>query len=202
VDPSASALIARPVWLPQHFPATVIVTVAPEGFAASSLPDPRILPVLGELAGDGLHAVAEDDAGDHRIWFQHGDDPASAGVFLPFDEHFWWRHRNAARLKRRLDGKPSGPWPRQQRLSAFQIRRAALMLRAWDGVESGASRRVIAAVLINRTVETLRAVDWQNAPERRRLARILAAARRQIESDYLGWLIPHGPPGRHDRDQE
>lgn len=76
------------------------------------------------------------------------------------------------------------------------------MLRTWDGVESGASRRGIAAVLLNRHIEALRAVDWQNAPERRRLARILAAARRQIENNYLGWLTPHGPPGRHDRDQD
>ena len=70
------------------------------------------------------------------------------------------------------------------------------MLRASDGVESGASRRIVAAVLLNRTVETMRAVDWQNAPERRRLARILAAARQQIESGYLDWLVPHGSPGR------
>lgn len=172
----------------------------PEGFAASSLPDPATLPVLGELAGDGLHAIAEDEAGDHRLWLRNGDVPVSAGIFLPLDEHFWWRHRNAGRLKRRLDGRPSGPWPRQQRLSVFQIRRAALMLRAWDGVESGAPRRAVAAVLINRTVETLRAVDWKNAPERRRLARILAAARRQIERDYLQWLIPHGSGDCRDRD--
>lgn len=175
---------------------------APEGLAASSLPDPRTLPVVGEPTGDGLHAIAEDDAGDHRIWFRDGDEPVRAGVFIPFDEHFWWRHRNAGRLKRRLDGKPSGPWPRQQRLSVFQIRRAALMLRAWDGVESGASRRVVAAVLINRTVETLRAVDWQNAPERRRLARILAAARRQIERDYLRWLTPHASHDQRSRDRD
>ncbi|AZN70003.1 DUF2285 domain-containing protein [Georhizobium profundi] len=174
----------------------------PEGFAASSLPDPRALPLLGELAGDGLHAVAEDQAGDHRLWLQHGAEPANAGIFLPLDEHFWWRHRNAGRLKRRLDRKPAGPSPRQQRLSAFQIRRAALMLRAWDGVESGASRRVIAAVLINRTVETMRALDWQNAPERRRLARILAAARRQIESGYLRWLVPHASRGRRESDRD
>lgn len=154
------------------------------------------------MAGDGLHAIAEDDQGDHRLWFRNGNEPVRAGIFLPLDEHFFWRHRNAARLKRLLDGKPSGRWPRKQCLSAFQLRRAALMLRAWDGVESGASRRVIAAVLLNRSVETLRALDWQNAPERRRLARILATARRQIESGYLRWLTPCGSRGRRDRDQD
>jgi hypothetical protein len=34
-----------------------------------------------------------------------------------------------------------------------------------------------------------------------RLARILAAARRQIERDYLRWLVPHGSRDR-DRDQD
>lgn len=152
------------------------------------LPDPRLLPVRGELAPDGLHAIAEDHQGDHRLWFRDGGEPTKAGILLPLDDQFWWRHRNAARLKRRLEGKKSGPPPRQQRLSRFQIHRAALMLRASDGVESGASRRAIAAVLLNRDVEMLRKADWQNAPERRRLARILKAARGMIEGGYLRWL--------------
>ena len=54
------------------------------------------------------------------------------------------------------------------------------MLRVWDGVESGEPRRLIASILINEKVRTLRALDWKNAPERRRLARILAAARERI----------------------
>ena len=48
---------------------------------------------------------------------------------LPIDPNFWWRYRNAGRLVRRLEGKRSGPWPHDQRLSAFQLHRAALMLR-------------------------------------------------------------------------
>jgi hypothetical protein len=150
------------------------------------------------MTADGLHAVAEDDQGSHRLWFRDGGEPARAGIVLPLDDQFWWRHRNAARLKRRMEGRKSGPAPRQQRLSRFQIHRAALMLRASDGVESGASHRVIAAVLINQDVETLRAVEWQNAPERRRVARILKAAHAMIEGGYLRWLIPRGPRDRRD----
>lgn len=154
------------------------------------LPDPRILTLLGEVESDGLHAIAEDDEGDHRLWFPKGARPIRAAILLPIDAHFWWRHRNAARLKHRLDGQPSGRWPREQRLSRFQLHRAALMLRAWDGVESGASRRAVAGVLLNKDVEALRAVDWKNAPERRRLARILKACRDTIEGGYLRWLAP------------
>lgn len=113
-----------------------------------------------------------------------------AAVLLPLDKHFYWRHRNAARLKRRLDGQSSGHWPHEQRLSVYQLHRAALMLRAWDGVEAGASRRHVAAVLLNPEAAAMRAIDWQNASERRRLARILAAARDMIDGGYLRLLAP------------
>jgi hypothetical protein len=66
------------------------------------------------------------------------------------------------------------------------------MLRAWDGVESGASRRIVASILLNRNVEALRAIDWKNAPERRQLARILKACRDMIEGGYLRWLVSAG----------
>lgn len=186
-------MTAHPVWRAQCFPATLIVTAAPDGFAASSLPDPRALPVLGELTGDGLHAIAADGEGDHQLWFDKGAGPVQAAIVLPVDQHFWWRHRNAGRLVRRLEGKRAGRWPREQRLSPFQLHRAALMLRAWDGVESGASRRIVAGLLLNRNVEVLRAIDWKNAPERRRLARILKACRDMIEGGYLRWLAQHHP---------
>ncbi|WP_460897446.1 DUF2285 domain-containing protein [Phyllobacterium sp. K27] len=181
------------MWRPQLFPAIVIVREAPNGFAASSLSDPLARPSIEELTADGLHAVAADDAGDHRIWFPEGDRPVNEAFVIPRDEHFFWRIRNVIRLHRHLDGKPSGRWPRDQRLSRFQLHRATLMLRAWDGVESGASRRHVASILLNPDVTSMRALDWKNAPERRRLARILKVARETIEGGYLRWLSPRRP---------
>jgi hypothetical protein len=178
------------VWRAQCYPATLIVTAAPDDFAATSLPDPRALPILGELTGDGFHAIAADDEGDHQLWFDTGAEPVPVAIVLPVDPHFWWRHRNSARLVRRLEGRRAGRWPREQLLSAFQLHRAALMLRAWDGVESGASRRIVAGILLNSNVEALRAIDWKNAPERRQLARILKACRDTIDGGYLRWLAP------------
>ena len=134
-----------------------------------------------------------DDHGDHRIWFPHGEHPASAAFLIPHDAHFLWRIRSALRLHRLLGGQPSGAWRREQRLTRFQAHRASLMLRAWDGVESGASRRHVASVILNPDVASLRALDWKNASERRRLARILKAARETIEGGYLRWLVPRSP---------
>jgi len=131
-----------------------------------------------------------DDHGDHRIWFPHGEQPATTAFLIPRDRHFLWRIRSALRLHRLLDSQPSGPWPREQRLTRFQFHRASLMLRAWDGIESGASRRHIASIILNPDVASMRALDWKNTPERRRLARILKAARETIEGGYLRWLVP------------
>lgn len=189
-DPAVSAFVARPTWQPTLFPAVLIVTAAPDGFAASSLPDARTLPIVGELTGDGLHAIAADGEGDHQLWFETGAKPIHAAILLPVDPYFWWRHRNAGRLVRRLERHRAGHWPRAQHLSRFQLHRAALMLRAWDGVESGASRRIVAGLLLNKDVEALRAIDWKNAPERRQLARILTACRDMIDGGYLRWLTP------------
>ncbi|MGO4836067.1 DUF2285 domain-containing protein [Rhizobiaceae sp. 2RAB30] len=131
-----------------------------------------------------------DDHGDHRIWFPRGEQPASTAFLIPRDGHLLWRIRNALRLHRLLGGNPSGQWPREQRLPRFQFHRASLMLLAWDGVESGAPRRQVASVILNPDVAALRALDWKNAPERRRLARILKAARETIDGGYLRWLVP------------
>jgi hypothetical protein len=120
------------------------------------LPDSRALPIISELTDDGLHAVAADSEGDHQLWFAAGEEAVRAAILLPIDPNFWWRYRNAGRLVRRLEGQRAGRWPRNQRLSTFQLHRAALMLRAWDGVESGASRRTVASVLLNQNLVTLR----------------------------------------------
>ena len=58
----------QPIWLPQLNPATLIVTAAPEGFAARSLPDPATLSIRGEPSSDGLHGVVEDVQGDLGVW--------------------------------------------------------------------------------------------------------------------------------------
>jgi hypothetical protein len=178
------------------------VTAAPDGFAAYSLPDPRALPVLGELTDDGFHAIAADGEGDHLLWFAIGAKPIHAAILLPVDRHFWWRYRNAGRFVRWFEGHRAGRWPRAQRLSRFQLHRAALMLRAWDGVKSGASRRIVAGILLNRNVEALRAIDWKNAPERRQIARILTACHDMIEGGYLRWLMPRNPDAEQSARRE
>lgn len=166
----------------------LIVTAAPDGFDGSALARLGLATTHTEAAEDGLHAVLADD--EHRLWFPQGAEFGNAAVLIPLDGHLLWRAKNLLRFSRHLLGQPSGAWPREQRLSRFQLHRAALMLRAFDGVASGASRRQIASVLLNRDVATLRAIDWKNAPERRQLARILKTADETIDGGYLHLLAP------------
>ncbi|MGC4025622.1 MAG: DUF2285 domain-containing protein [Mesorhizobium sp.] len=176
--------------MPKLFPATVIVTIPPEGFAAGPLIDPERLAVVAERTDDGLHALVADDGGEHSLWIPYRGLLLGTAILIPRDRYFLWRVRSAVRLHLKLDGKPSRGWPREQRLTPFQLHRASLMLRAWDGVESGAPRRHVAGVILNEDVEAMRAIDWHNAPERRRLSRLLKAARETIEGGYLRWLAP------------
>lgn len=64
------------------------------------------------------------------------------------------------------------------------------MLRAWDGVSNGVSRQDVASVLLNPTLKKLRSLDWKNAPERRRLHRLLNAAQQLIKDGYRRLLKP------------
>lgn len=164
--------------------------MAPEGFAADALIDPEGLAVVAQRTDDGLHALIADDDGEHRLWIPYRGLLLGTAVLIPRDRYFMWRVRSAVRLHLKLEGKPSRGWPREQRLTPFQLHRAALMLRAWDGVESGASRRHVAGVILNDDVEAMRAIDWHNAPERRRLTRLLKSARETIGGGYLRWLTP------------
>ncbi|WP_265519616.1 DUF2285 domain-containing protein [Nitratireductor luteus] len=58
------------------------------------------------------------------------------------------------------------------------------MLRAWDGIEAGASRRDIATVLFGQRAAT---EDW-DAGYRTRVQRLIRSARRIVEGGYLKLL--------------
>ncbi|WP_442909759.1 DUF2285 domain-containing protein [Hyphomicrobium sp.] len=165
-----------------------MVGPAPPGFDGGLALDPGALRGAGEVVNGGLHAVVTDAVGDHRIWLQQRDGSFTAAFYVPIDEHFPQRVQSMQRFYRWLHGKATGPPPRYQQLSAYQRHRCVLMLRAWDATEAGASRRQLASVLLNNSVLTMRAIDWKNAAERRRVNRLLAAARAMVNGDYLRLL--------------
>lgn len=135
-----------------------------------------------------MHGIVADAGGDHRLWFLQGIARIRLAIVVPLDEDLLARLNSIRRFHRFLTGRPVGPIPSLQVLSASERHRAALMLRAWDGADSGASRRDIAGVLFRSDFSGLSAAEWKSASERRQLARILAEARAMIGGEYLTLL--------------
>lgn len=189
-DPNLPATRANPIWLPQSNPATLIITQAPTGFADCLDLQPGALPAANAINASGLHVHLRDGDGIHRLWFPEGDGPLKAAVLIPLDAHLSERLQSLQRWHRWLSEQPSGPPPRWQRFSPYRIHRFSLMLRAWDGVSNGVSRQDVASVLLNPTLKKLRSLDWKNAPERRRLYRLLNAAQQLIKDGYRRLLKP------------
>jgi hypothetical protein len=75
--------------------------------------------------------------------------------------------------------------------------RLALQLRALDGEQAGASRREIAAVLLDPSARTIPAIEWKNAALRKKVNRIVASAIALMNGGYLTLL--RGDPARAKR---
>lgn len=89
----------------------------------------------------------------------------------------------------RLGRLPRGLFPRERRAGRWLS-----MLRAWDGLEAGASQREVAAALFGERAAT---EDWE-AGYRARVQRLLRGARGMVEGGYRRLLNPEeegGPQG-------
>lgn len=149
---------------------------------------------------DGRHILLADPDGLHQLWLVGQDTFQGVGFVLPNGRDFAVRLHAIARFRRRLSGRRSGPLPRALQLSRYQRTRLALQLRSLDGLEDGASRREIAAILLDPEVRDLPAIEWKNAAPRKRINRIIARAKLMSDSGYLAFL--RGNIGRAMRFQK
>jgi hypothetical protein len=156
------------------------------------------LPVVASAdTDDGRHLLVDDRDGRHRLWIVE-DSPTQGSAFLiPFDDDFSARLHSLQRFHRRLTGKRAGPPLRSLQLSQLQRARLALQVRALDGEQDGASRREIAAVLLDAEARTIPAIEWKNAALRKKVNRIVASAVALMNGGYLTLL--RGDPARAKR---
>ena len=70
----------------------------------------------------------------------------------------------------------------------MQRARLVLFVRALDGKHEGTSHREIAAVLLDRRARDIPAIEWTNAPLRKRINRIIAGAKVMRKDGYLKLL--------------
>jgi hypothetical protein len=177
----------------------VIVAPAPEDFSAARFIDPeRLSPVIQHAdTENGRHILLEGPEGRHRIWLIENVHARGNAFLLPLDDDFGARLHSLRRLHRRLTGKRAGPRLRSLQLSPPQRARLALLIRALDGEQEGASRREIAAVLLDAEARHIPAIEWKNAPLRKRVNRVVASGLALMNGGYLTLL--RGDPVRGRR---
>lgn len=107
---------------------------------------------------------------------------------LPNDRDFAVRLHSIERFRRSLTRRRSGPLPRSLQLSQRRRARLTLQLRSLDGLEDGASRREIAATLLDPGARDIPAIEWKNAALRKRINRIIARARLTMNGGYFALL--------------
>ena len=140
--------------------------------------------------------MLDDPDGAHRLWLV-GDRRQGSAFLIPFDDDFGARIHGLQRLHRRLSGRRAGPPLRSLRLSAAQRSRLTLLIRALDGEQEGATRREIAAVLLDDEARHIPAIEWKNAPLRKKINRIVTKALALMNGGYLALL--RGDPARAKR---
>lgn len=167
------------------------VTLELTGSSGSSSADSSItIAMLGQAhhclrCGDIQHLILPNAAGDIRLTISSKTD-GPLGLHFPLDRDISIRLAATERLRRHIVGLACGPPPLL--LTHLQQQRLILMLRAWDGLASGASARELAAVLIDARVTSYGAALWSDSRQRRQIGRWLSDARRLIEDGYLALL--------------
>jgi hypothetical protein len=188
--PDIAAWESPAIWRPERLPSAVVVAPAPETFtAAQAIRLDDLSPILASVTtNDGRHVLLADAEGYHQVWFVSGRHPRGSSFVIPNDDDRAARMHAVQRLERRLARKRSGPLLRSLQLSLHQRTQFTLQLRALDGVEDGASRREIAAVLLDPQARDVPAIEWTNAALRKRINRIIARATLMMKGGYLALL--------------
>lgn len=168
----------------------MLIAVTPEDFAfAHPINLDRIAPVLVQADTDGgRHLVFDDPDGRHRVSILDARHENRGAFLIPFDRDASVRLHATQRLYRRLSGQRAGPPLRSMQLSPSQRMRLALQIRALDAVGDGATRREIAAVLLDPDARTIPAIEWKTSALRKRVNRLITAAQAHMNGGYLTLL--------------
>jgi len=147
---------------------------------------PTILPTgTTNRAQDGLHHLL-DAGGQRRLQILQSDSDADALVaIVPLDQDAFVRLDAIYRLLAQLHGRKV---PVDKRLTRQKRLRAKRMLQAFDGRSAGASQREIAEVVFQ--LSRVSRDEWQSAPERFAVIRLIRDARAMVEGSYRSLLRP------------
>ncbi|OJY63131.1 MAG: hypothetical protein BGP16_04675 [Sphingobium sp. 66-54] len=176
-------IVARP----DLSPASVVLVPALPGMEAVSAFDMRTLGAVRARMkiGGFLHLILADNSGDDYLWIWGSPDQPMA-MMLPIGSDPFARLVSAERLCRRLNGMASGP--PALRPPPFRRERLLTLLQVLDGHHAGASRREMAATLIDDDVRDFNAADWVESRERKRISRWIKEAVELRDGGYIRLL--------------
>lgn len=186
-EPSSAFDPKLTVVRPELSPASIVLTPPPDGIGKAQRLDMKKLGAVRARMrmGDYLHVILADKDGDDRLWVLGSLDRPLA-MMLPLGVDLSARLASAERFCRRLLGLPAGP--PTLRPAPSRRRHLLTLLRALDGRHAGASRREIAATLIDTDVRDYNAAEWADSRERKRISRWLAEAVELRDGGYIRLL--------------
>jgi len=186
-DPSVAFDPKMAVARPDLSPASVVLAPPPSGIGAVQNLNRKMLGAIRAhiKIGDLLHFILADNEGDEHLWVSGSLDRPLA-LILPMEGNPFTRLASAERFCRRLLGM--APGPSASRPPPFRRRHLLTLLRALDGQQEGATRKELAAVLIDRDVQHFNAAEWSESRERKRIGRWLAEAIELRDGGYIRLL--------------
>lgn len=185
--PSAAFDPKQAVARPDLSPSSVVLTPSLADIGAARRVDPKMLgPIRARMKiGDFLHLILADKEGDEHLWVTGSFDGPLA-MMLPIGAEPLARLAAAERFCRRLLGMSAGP--PALRPSPFRRQHLLMLLRVLDGHHSGASRRELAAALIDHNVHEYSAAEWVESRERKRIGRWVKEAIELRDGGYIRLL--------------
>lgn len=167
-------------------PSSILLAPPPDDIGATRLDMKRLGAIRARMKiGDFLHVILADQEGDEHLWVSGSLDRPLA-MMLPIGTDPFTRLASAERLCRRLLGMAAGP--PALRPPPFRRRHLLTLLRVLDGHHAGASRRELAATLIDVEVRHYSAAEWTESRERKRIGRWIAEAVELRDGGYIRLL--------------
>lgn len=179
----ALCVVARADLSPDH----VVLASAPPDIGMAQPLDIGSLPaVRARMNLDGnVHIILGDREGDAHLWVL-GSPAQPLAVMLPLGTDLAVRLASAERLRRLFRGLSGGAPP--LRPPPSRRRHLLTLLQVLDGCAAGASRRELAASLIDVEVRRFSAAEWADSRERKRISRWLAEAVELRDGGYIRLL--------------
>ncbi len=176
-------IVTRPDLSPEN---VILGHAPPEAGRACPLDMHALGPVRATMRLDAcLHIILADADGDVPLWLLDKPDCPLA-MILPLGADLAVSMAAAERMRRRLKGLRAGPLALRPPPSCCRHHR--MLLRTLDGRAAGASRRELAAILIDVAVRGFNAAEWVECRERKRIGRWLAEATELRDGGYIRLL--------------